>query len=538
MSNVKEVIKKLKAESDINKIMAFLTEFMGHAKLRECINSMSGEEIIEMPKSKSKTKSKIVAPPKKERGAVRILPKESPMAEKLKKSFGVEETVVKGDGNCQFRSIAVLLGKDSKEWKSVKKQMLECLEQRPEEMLPPEVLEVSEIVNEAKEILSKDGEWGNETTLNIARNCFNMTIHVFDKRGGNPIKDNVKRALEGTVVWNGTHYNPTKQIKTKTKSKPVKSEKAAEIAAALSGYACAVLAHKLDNKTDKYVVAKFLKNKWSLRVVAGGDPWLTKTTALKEGSCKKIDPSEKMTKELAESLLSEAGIEQKYWYTEAIGSQWESSFGKYNSFGFGKTDVQKMAANNNFYVVGVRKNKNKNSYMAYKFDKNKKDWLRTKNKKPKASWVSLETLKKNNSFGSKPTKKCIEKFMSLKELYLDPKKFNFKKDTQLPPLKASHFGVIKQSKGLQLYPLGKGSFLSGPKKGVSATFSQKDVIDAGLWPKTTKRIPKKGNNNYFQFGKTIINPNYPSLYAGPVGMVGAPAYSKQTKKYLPKRKPF
>lgn len=437
-NQVDKVINELKKVQNVEEILNYMVKYMGNKQLRECINNLSDEAKFDF-KTTGTDFPKAIKPKRGKRTGwkgKKSLINDISELEKL----GLTEVKVEGDGNCQFRSIAVLLGKKQTEWKSIKTAMLKCLKENTVGMVGEGVAEDKKIVGEARYILETNGAWGDELTLNIARNCFNINIHIYDAKNKNLIPDHGSRPMSGYVIWNGYHYNAAQKMADGAVAVIEGDNVCVNVARKLSGTYCALVA--CDEKNNKFIIAGYMKGEWKLRK---NGAWLSEAAATNPKICLKLKSGKKFTKltvAKAEELLQEKGISNTYHRLLQVGEQWEkgsSSFG--SSFG---SSVQKNAAKKNLYIVGARTYKTKEpKFLVYKFDSKKKDWVR-KNKKPVAKWMSMGEIRKTkNTISGKPSKKCMENFMSIRQLYISPKQFKFGKDTQFGPLKPSSFGVGK-----------------------------------------------------------------------------------------------
>ena len=182
-NQVNNVINELKKVQNVEDILSFMVKYMGNKKLRECINNLSDGAQFDFKPSEIGTGFKL--PPGKKlpgkKGVVWTTRKFVANTSKLKANLikhKIKELSVKGDGNCQFRSIAVLLGRGQGAWKSVKREMIKCLTDNIENMVGDEIRQEVDALSNAVFILENDGEWGDELTLAIARNCFDINIHI------------------------------------------------------------------------------------------------------------------------------------------------------------------------------------------------------------------------------------------------------------------------------------------------------------------------------------------------------------------------
>ena len=65
--------------------------------------------------------------------------------------------------------------------------------------------EYPDVVEEARDILENDGEWGNEVTLRLAESFFNIIINIYNYKNKNWV---FRRPGGVSVGWSGFHYNP------------------------------------------------------------------------------------------------------------------------------------------------------------------------------------------------------------------------------------------------------------------------------------------------------------------------------------------
>lgn len=190
-----------------------------------------------------------------------------------------------------------------------------------------------------------------------------------------------------------------------------------------------------------------------------------------------------------------------------------ASYNDSNAFG----DLQRMAAQKNVYITGVRFGKNPKFYTYLFNENNSKKWKKDRNKKNiEGQWIGedkliKELMKQKNPRASKGTTKA---FMEFNDVMMNNKKFRYGKDMQLQPLHPSAFGymqkVMKKGHGWpvdrsygQLYPLGKDAYFKGRHQGISSTFSEQFSKKHGLWNPPPSVPAKQRIVGQFQYGNNM-----------------------------------
>jgi hypothetical protein len=498
-NKVKKVIDKLKSVQNIDDILSWMVKYMGHDRLRQCINKLDkdislpvsqyNKELLEMVDTLKDTNCAVLAYKKLKTDFYFLI---SRYDEKTKAwKFGAntwmsKTTVVKKCTAKHNRSETKL-----SEEKAI--ALLSDLKGKDS----PKPNQIAQYISGA--------QWENDGKgINLFRRDISSGKRSSVKSSGSALSKRSAKssgsALSKKSAKSSGSALSKKSAKSSGSKKPVKKEyDLSKVKKAFVGTTCKLLAYNPGAKTAKYAVGKYNETtkKWTIRKVAGGGVWLTKTTAISEKACTKLKGnSVKLIKKDFQTLLDTHGVEDDFRLVGRVTAK-GSAFGKGLMFG----KIQQFAANKNMYIVGARPHLKTFKFLTYKFDSKKKDWNRKKNKQPKGTWMTMKSIKTaKNKFGSKPSKQILHNFMSMKKLYLD-NQFNFGKDIQLKPIKYSKFGVMKG----QLYPLGKGAFTEGPHKGVSSTFSQAYVENKGLWKKMPPPTEKQRNFNVSQFGKKKVS---------------------------------
>ncbi|XP_062155121.1 OVARIAN TUMOR DOMAIN-containing deubiquitinating enzyme 9-like [Alnus glutinosa] len=123
--------------------------------------------------------------------------------------YDLEEKKVKGDGNCQFRSLSDQLNGDPKHHKLIRKQVVEQLKSQPE--LYKNYVPMS--YDEYLKKMSNTGEWGDHVTLQAAADRFGSKILLITSFKDTcyieilPYIQNSEKVLL-LNFWADIHYNP------------------------------------------------------------------------------------------------------------------------------------------------------------------------------------------------------------------------------------------------------------------------------------------------------------------------------------------
>jgi hypothetical protein len=352
------------------------------------------------------------------------------------KNLQLEEVTVIGDGNCQFRAIAVLLNMDENNWKDVKKNLLDHFNEEKEFF--KNLFPLQAVFDDTKKILMTDGEWSIEPVIRVAEHCYGIQIDIWNEESGTLFtgtKTEHPFINKHTILYNGSsHYNasndPVNTNSMKYMNRKLKS----------NNKDIRVIAEHMHDGQKKYFCISYRNGKWDIKKVKKkkeSDPDIN-TFLITDKTIDKsavIDEIVEPTEDEIKSALKKAQQSIK-----PIGS----SFGKGMVSAKGNKfleSTQKYAALKNMYIVGARLVKpRKYMFLTYRFDVGKKKWVSAKNGKLLGRWLSVRQIKNMKAYKGKVSKECIKSFMSLNYLYPN---MNNKNDILLKPLKPRYFGVVK-----------------------------------------------------------------------------------------------
>ena len=463
-SKVEDIIKNLK-KMEVDDILTFMVQTMGIKQLRQCIHSIvdkkTPHQIEEIQRvSESSKKSVRSSGSESSQESVRSSGSESSQEsvrssdeknkivrgpeEFCKKSeferLQLDEVPVRGDGNCQFRAIAVLLNMEEEKWREVKKELLDHFNNNTASYMA--IFHTDDIFNNTKNILTTDEEWGDETTIRVAELCYGIQIDIWNEKSGSLLIGTISEhpfIHKHTILYNGySHYNasndPANSNSMKDMNRKLKSE----------NKNIRVIAEYNKDGKKRYFCISYKKRTWKIKVVKidKSDPGI-KAYLIND---KTIDKSEVIgetylepTEDEIKSALETVEVEKDSM------KQTGQSFGKGMVGAKGNKfleSTQKYAALKNMYIVGARLVKpRKYMFLTYRFDVGKKKWVSAKNGKLLGRWLSVRQIKNMKAYKGKVSKECIKSFMSLNYLYPN---MNNKNDILLKPLKPSYFGVVKK----------------------------------------------------------------------------------------------
>ena len=129
------------------------------------------------------------------------------LADRLK-HYGLKEKKVKGDGNCQFRSLADQLFGTMERHEEVRRMAIHQLKTESDLYKPY----VPEDFDQYVRTMSKDGEWGDHVTLQAVADLYGRKICVLSSYKTNFIIDiKPQKTLHSRVLWLSfwaeVHYN-------------------------------------------------------------------------------------------------------------------------------------------------------------------------------------------------------------------------------------------------------------------------------------------------------------------------------------------
>ena len=129
------------------------------------------------------------------------------LADRLK-HYGLREKKVRGDGNCQFRSLSDQLFGTMERHEEVRKMAIGQLKSKSDLYKPY----VPEDYEEYVSTMAKDGEWGDHITLQAAADVYGRRICVLSSYKTSFIIDiKPQEVLHPRVLWLSfwaeVHYN-------------------------------------------------------------------------------------------------------------------------------------------------------------------------------------------------------------------------------------------------------------------------------------------------------------------------------------------
>lgn len=144
-------------------------------------------------------------------------------SEKLE-NIGYYIVVVRGDGNCLFRSVAEQLDGNEDDYKKYRETCVDYMINNKEDFIP--FLEDSTSIDEYIEKISKDGEWGGNLeiySLSMALKV-NFCIYIPDKPCS-VVKnwENPKKSIF-LIYHDGKHYNSLRKLKFEKSNNEIKEK--------------------------------------------------------------------------------------------------------------------------------------------------------------------------------------------------------------------------------------------------------------------------------------------------------------------------
>ena len=124
------------------------------------------------------------------------------------RAFGVTEKKIKGDGNCQFRSISDQLFGTPERYEEVRKMVVDQLRTKREEYEAFVPDDYEDYVNN----MAMDGEWGDHLTLKAASDVYGRRMCILSSYEKNflieitPLEVKHPRVL-WLSFWAEVHYN-------------------------------------------------------------------------------------------------------------------------------------------------------------------------------------------------------------------------------------------------------------------------------------------------------------------------------------------
>jgi hypothetical protein len=461
-SKVEDIIENLK-KMNVDDILTFMVQTMGTKQLRQCINSIVDKktplqiEEIQMVSESSK-KSVRSSGSESSQESVRSSGSESSQ-ESVRSSDGenkkvrgpeefckksefkqlqLEEVPVKGDGNCQFRAIAVLLNMEEEKWREVKKELLDHFNENTLDYR--DIFVDEDIFKNTKKTLMTDGEWGEEPTIRVAERCYGIQIDIWNEKTGSLLigtRSEHPFLDKHTILYNGySHYNasndPVNSNNMKDMNRKLKSE---------NKNIRVIAEYKKDGK-KRYFCITYKRSIWKIKEVkTDSDSEPIKKYLINDKTIVNSDvidgPYVEPTEDEIKSALEKVKNVSVNQTSQSFGKGMVSAKG--NKF---LESTQKYAALKNMYIVGARLVKpRKYMFLTYRFDVAKKKWVSAKNGKLLGRWLSVRQIKNMKAYKGKVSKECIKSFMSLNYLYPN---MNNKNDILLKPLKPRYFGVVKK----------------------------------------------------------------------------------------------
>lgn len=122
---------------------------------------------------------------------------------------GLTEKVIPGDGNCQFSAVSDQLYGTPKHSKQVRKMCIAQLAENPREYSP--FVSGFHTYSEYLKRMSKQGEWGDNITLQAISDLFGLRIRLITSYAGGVVQVEPKEMRSSRILWLSffaeLHYN-------------------------------------------------------------------------------------------------------------------------------------------------------------------------------------------------------------------------------------------------------------------------------------------------------------------------------------------